>query len=199
MEIAGETRIAAPRPRVWEALNDIALLARCIEGVESFEPAGENRYAGRMAAKVGPVRATFAGTIELQNLDPPNGYTLTGEGKGGAAGFAKGSADVRLAEDGPDATILRYSARAATGGKLAQLGARLLEGTARQMADKFFAALKLEIEGPAEAAPATAQEPDAAVPAAPAIAPESGGLPVWVWAGALALIVAAFLLFQTRG
>jgi len=196
MEIAGETRIAAPRLRVWEALNDIALLARCIDGVESFEPAGENRFAGRMAAKVGPVRATFAGSIDLQNLDPPSGYTLSGEGKGGAAGFAKGSADVRLTEDGPDATILRYSARASTGGKLAQLGARLLEGTARQMADKFFAALKLEIEGPA-AAPDTSPT-DTAL--SPVLAPrQGGGLPVWLWAGGLALIVALFLLLQMRG
>lgn len=196
MEIAGETRIAAPRQRVWEALNDITLLARCIDGVESFEAVGENRFAGRMAAKVGPVRATFAGTIELQNLDPPNGYTLSGEGKGGAAGFAKGSADVRLAEDGPDTTILSYTARAATGGKLAQLGARLLEGTARQMADKFFAALKAEIEVPVALPEAP---PPAASPSAIAAPEQGGGLPVWLWAGALALLVALFLLFQMRG
>jgi carbon monoxide dehydrogenase subunit G len=214
MELSGQVAIAAPRERVWAALNDPSLLARCIEGVESLEPAGENRYEGRVSAKVGPVRATFSGAITLSNLDPPNGYTLSGEGKGGAAGFARGSADVALA-DADGGTVLTYSANALTGGKLAQLGARLIEGTARQMAEKFFAALKAELERPDAAAETLAAEDRGSVeagvgseaqtlaaptpdrPAAELLNPappppepvRSGGLPMLVWAGGLAVLV----------
>jgi hypothetical protein len=162
MELSGEARIAAPRAKVWAALNDPALLARAIEGCESLEPAGENRFEGVVAARVGPVRAKFGGVVELSNLDPPNGYTLSGEGKGGAAGFARGAADIRLedAEDGA-ATRLTWTARATVGGKLAQLGARLIEGAAKAQAEKFFTAFKAEVEQPATekvAAPANGRD-----------------------------------------
>jgi carbon monoxide dehydrogenase subunit G len=210
MELNGEALIAAPRARVWAALNDPALLARAIEGCEKLEPAGENRFEGVVAAKVGPVRARFAGVVELSNLDPPNGYTLSGEGKGGAAGFARGSADVRLAEaEGGAATHLSWSARATVGGKLAQLGARLVEGAARAQAEKFFAAFKAEVEAPAEGALAAPPEADAAAPATVASPPATpvpasaadarGGLPLGVWSAILAvavlLLLVALLLF----
>ncbi len=159
MEIQGDTLIAAPRERVWAALNDPAVLARCIEGVESLEKVGDSRFEGKLNAKVGPVRASFTGGVDLQNLNPPTSYTIAGEGKGGVAGFAKGAADVTLAEealpDGGTGTRLSYVARSTVGGKLAQLGARLVEGTARSYAETFFARLKAEVEGPAAPAEPT--------------------------------------------
>ena len=164
MELQGETVIAAPRERVWAALNDPAVLQRCIDGVESLDRVGDNRFEGKLNAKGGPVRATFTGGVTLENLDPPNGYTLTGEGKGGVAGFAKGSADVRLADeslpDGATGTRLSYVARSTVGGKLAQLGTRLIEGTARSYAETFFARLKQEVEAPAEVSAATDESAD---------------------------------------
>ena len=153
MELQGETLIAAPRERVWAALNDPAVLRRCIDGVESLEKVGDSRFEGKLNAKVGPVRASFTGGVDLQNLDPPNRYSIVGEGKGGVAGFAKGSADVTLSDaalpDGSMGTQLAYVARSTVGGKLAQLGARLIEGTARGYAETFFARLKAEVEAPA--------------------------------------------------
>ena len=151
MELKGETLIAAPREAVWAALNDPDVLARCIDGVETLTRSGDNRFEGKMNAKVGPVRATFTGAVTLENLDPPNGYTLVGEGKGGVAGFAKGAAEVVLADAAGDgggaATLLTYHAKSTVGGKLAQLGARLIEGTAKSYAESFFAKLKAELEG----------------------------------------------------
>lgn len=160
MDLQGETFIAAPRTRVWEALNDPAVLARCIDGVESLDRVADNRFEGRMNAKVGPVRAAFTGGIELSEIDPPNSYVITGEGKGGVAGFAKGRAEVALADeifgDGSTGTRLSYRAQSTVGGKLAQLGTRLIEGTARGYADIFFQRLKAEVEAPAAHAPAAA-------------------------------------------
>lgn len=197
MELTGETRIAAARMRVWSALNDPALLARCIDGVESLEVIGENRFEGRLVAKVGPVRAKFSGIVELSAINAPNGYTISGDGKGGAAGFARGGADITLAEDGPEATMLRYVARAQVGGKLAQLGGRLIEGTARGYADRFFAALKAELEAPPPAAPLAADAPPADVPAvASPAATRAVGMPLWAWTAMLTLLVVALLLWQ---
>lgn len=217
MELQGETLIAAPRERVWAALNDPEVLARCIDGVESLEKVGESRFEGKLNAKVGPVRASFTGGVDLQNLDPPNGYTIAGEGKGGVAGFAKGSADVSLAdemlEDGSIGTRLRYVARSTVGGKLAQLGARLIEGTARGYAESFFAKLKTEVEGPApaeeptpanlgigsdtgDAVAAAAGEIDTSPTAASASADDGKGIPPIVWGGALTLLLVLFIWFM---
>ncbi len=158
MELKGETLIAAPRQAVWQALNDPAVLARCIDGVESLTKAGDDRFDGVLNARVGPVRARFTGAVTLSDLDPPNGYTISGEGKGGVAGFARGSAKVRLAdEDG--GTRLSYDVSSNVGGKLAQLGSRLIEGAARGYADSFFARLKAELEQPAAAASPPEPEP----------------------------------------
>ncbi|HMN85785.1 MAG TPA: carbon monoxide dehydrogenase subunit G [Bauldia sp.] len=137
MEMTGEYRIPAPRERVWAALNDPALLKECIPGCQSLEGTTETGMTATVQAKVGPVRATFNGQVTFSNIDPPNGYTITGEGKGGIAGFAKGGADVKLADD-PVGTLLTYKASAQVGGKLAQVGARLIDATAKQMADQFF-------------------------------------------------------------
>ncbi len=137
MQLKGEYQIAAPRERVWAMLNDADVLRACIPGCESLEADGPEAFKAKVTTKIGPVKATFNGAVTLSNMNPPASYTITGEGKGGVAGFAKGGADIDLAEDG-DATILTYTADAQVGGKLAQLGGRLIESTARKMADQFF-------------------------------------------------------------
>ncbi|MGE0259590.1 MAG: carbon monoxide dehydrogenase subunit G [Alphaproteobacteria bacterium] len=137
MEMQGERRIPAPRQLVWERLNDPETLKECIPGCESVDKVSDTEFTANVRAKVGPVSARFAGKVTLTDLDPPAGYTITGEGTGGVAGFAKGSAKVALEEDG-DETIMRYGVQAQVGGKLAQIGSRLVDGTARKLADQFF-------------------------------------------------------------
>ena len=137
MEMNAEQHIPAPRETVWAALNDTEVLKASMPGCEEFEAAGENEFSARITAKVGPVKAKFKFKVQLTDVDPPNGYTINGEGQGGVAGFAKGSATVVLTE-AEDGTLLSYSVKANVGGKLAQLGARLIDGTARKMADEFF-------------------------------------------------------------
>lgn len=137
MDISGEFEIPASRKQVWEALNDPEVLAQCIPGCESIERESDTELLAKMKAKVGPVKARFESRIVLSNLNPPQSYTISGEGKGGPAGFGKGSADVILAEtDG--STTLRYTATLQVGGKLAQVGSRLVGGAARKIADDFF-------------------------------------------------------------
>ncbi len=123
MELKGEYRIPAPRERVWEMLNDPAVLRECIPGCESLEGSPEEGFAARVTTKVGPVKATFNGHVTLSNLNPPQGYTISGEGKGGVAGFAKGGANVNLADEQGN-TVLTYDVNAQVGGKLAQLGSQ---------------------------------------------------------------------------
>lgn len=156
--MSGEYRIPAPREKVWAALNDPAVLRETIPGCESIEKVSDTEMKARVTAKVGPVKATFNGDVKLTNLDPPNGYTISGEGKGGVAGFAKGGADVSLEEDG-DGTILRYTAKGQVGGKLAQIGARLVDATAKQMADAFFGAFAAKLSA-ADEIGQTAQRED---------------------------------------
>lgn len=138
MEMSGERRIEAPRQQVWAALNDPEILKASIPGCQELEKVSDTEMKAKVLAKVGPVKATFTGDVTLSNINAPSSYTISGEGKGGVAGFAKGGADVSLAEDGHNTTILRYTAKAQVGGKLAQLGARLIDATAKQMADQFF-------------------------------------------------------------
>ena len=137
MDMSGERRIPAPRQKVWEALNDPEVLKACIPGCTSLEKVGENDLKAAAALKIGPITAKFTGKVTLSDIDPPNGYTITGEGQGGVAGFAKGGAQVKLTDDG-DATVLTYDVKAQVGGKIAQLGARLIDATAKQMSDQFF-------------------------------------------------------------
>ncbi len=137
MELTGERRIEAPREAVWRALNDPEVLKTAIPGCLELEKTADNAFAARVQAKVGPVKATFAGAVELTDIVAPEGYRISGEGTGGAAGFARGGAWVRLAEDG-GATVLTYEADAQVGGKLAQIGSRLIQGTARKLAGQFF-------------------------------------------------------------
>ena len=138
MDMNGSQRIEASRELVYAALNDVDVLKQCIPGCESIEKTSDNEMNAKVTLRVGPVKASFTGKVTLSDFDPPNGYTITGEGSGGMAGFAKGSAAVKLEADG-DATILHYTVKAEIGGKLAQLGQRLIGGTAKKMADEFFA------------------------------------------------------------
>src|SRR5262249_41092803 len=136
MEFSGEYRIPAPRQKVWEALNDPAILQQCIPGCETLEKASDTELKATVRMKIGPVSASFGATAALTDRDPPNGYRITGEGQGGAAGFAKGGAVVKLTDAEGD-TVLNYTADAQVGGKIAQIGARLIDGTARKLADEF--------------------------------------------------------------
>lgn len=161
MDMKGEYRIPAPREKVWQALNDPEILKACIPGCESLEMTSPTQMSAAVTAKVGPVKAKFKGEVTLENLNPPEGYSIVGEGKGGVAGFAKGGADVHLAADG-DETILTYEAKAQVGGKLAQLGSRLIDSTARKMAEDFFGKFSAMVGGTEEAgtddmAPATGE------------------------------------------
>lgn len=152
MEMKGEYRIGAAREKVWEMLNDPDVLREAIPGCESLEQSAPDAFSARVTTKIGPVKATFNGEVTLSNINPPEGYTISGEGKGGPAGFASGGADVQLAEDG-DETVLTYTAEAKVGGKLAQLGSRLIDSTARKLADQFFAKFaELAAGEPAKAA-----------------------------------------------
>ena len=145
--IEGEERIAAPIAAVWAALNDPETLKHCIPGCQKLEKTAENGLAATVVLKIGPIQATFLGDVKLSKLDAPHGYTISGEGKGGIAGFAKGGADVKLAEDGPGATVLTYAAKADVGGKIAQLGSRLIESTSKKLAGQFFSRLNVRVSG----------------------------------------------------
>jgi carbon monoxide dehydrogenase subunit G len=137
MEMQGERRIPAPRQQVWEKLNDPDTLKLCIPGCQEIDKISATEFTAKVKAKVGPVSATFNGKVRLTDLDPPSGYTISGEGTGGIAGFAKGGATVALTEEGGE-TVLKYGVQAQVGGKLAQIGSRLVDGVARKMADDFF-------------------------------------------------------------
>ncbi|WP_322010572.1 carbon monoxide dehydrogenase subunit G [Paraburkholderia sp. J12] len=138
MELTESHTLPVPQQRAWEALNDTAILKACIPGCESIEPEGETGYAVALTAAVGPVKARFKGRMELADIDAPRHYTILFEGQGGAAGFGKGSAQVKLEPAGDDATTLTYTASAQVGGKLAQIGSRLVDGAARKIAAEFF-------------------------------------------------------------
>jgi hypothetical protein len=150
MVLKGEYRIPAPREQVWGMLNDPAVLRECIPGCESLDGSAEEGFAARVTTKVGPVKATFNGEVKLSNVNPPESYTISGEGKGGVAGFAKGGADVHLAENGGE-TVLSYAVNAQVGGKLAQLGSRLIDSTAKKLADQFFSCFAEKAGAPAAA------------------------------------------------
>jgi carbon monoxide dehydrogenase subunit G len=212
MHMAGEQRIAASRARVWEALNDPEVLKQCIPGCQSLDREGEDRLNAVAEVKIGPIGARFKGTVTLSDLDPPNGYTISGQGNGGVAGNAKGGAKVRLSDDGAG-TLISYDVEAEVGGRMAQLGGPLIDATAKQMAGRFFAkfgevvgAEAAAAEAPAAAPAQAVESPAAALAAAPAAAPATvvvqapaaapvpGGAP-WSWiVVACIAIVAGFLL-----
>lgn len=178
MEMTGAQLIPALQAEVWRGLNDPAVLKACIAGCESIEKLSDTEYTVVTTVAIGPVKARFRGRLALADLDPPNAYSLSFDGQGGAAGFGKGSAKVSLATEGAG-TRLSYTVKAQVGGKLAQLGSRLIDGVAKKMADDFFSAFNREIAGPAPVA------------AAPVIESAPGAAPLW-WV--VAIIAAMFLL-----
>jgi len=184
MEMTGEQLIPLPQAEVWRGLNDPEVLKACIAGCESIERVSDTEYRVAMTASVGPVRAKFNGKLLLSDLSPPNSYSLSFEGSGGAAGFGKGGAKVSLQTEG-SATRLRYTANASVGGKLAQVGSRLIDGVARKMADDFFTAFNEKLAGPA---------------AKPAEAPQLGARrrihPAWWVAGAVLAALLIYLALQ---
>jgi hypothetical protein len=212
MDMTGEFLIPAPRRKVWDALNDPEILKQSIPGCEEIDKLSATELAAKVTAKVGPVKARFGGKVTLSDLDPPNGYKITGEGSGGAAGFAKGGATVRLADDG-DGTKLSYVVEAHVGGKLAQIGSRLIDATARKMAEEFFSRFSGIVGGGQAAAPAAAvaeaqkREAIAVDTAAPSSAPAGTAaaapaagmrLPPAAWVAGLAILAALLLYFVTR-
>lgn len=185
MELTGERLIPLPRAQVWAALNNIEILKAAIPGCEAIAWTSETTLEATVMAKIGPVKARFTGLVELTNLDPPAGYTISGSGKGGAAGFARGGADITLTEtDG--GTLLSYKVEAQVGGKLAQIGSRIVDAAARKLSDEFFTAFSAAVTG-ASAAPEAAGKDTGAE--------DGGGLPPWAWAAGLAAIVVASLAF----
>jgi uncharacterized protein len=208
MDMTGERRIAAPRQAVWEGLNDEQILRASIPGCESLEKTSDTQMKAVAAVKLGPISARFNGAVTLSDIDPPNSYTIMGEGQGGVAGFAKGGAKVFLTDEDDGATLLKYAVHAQVGGKLAQLGARLIDATAKQMADQFFTKFSGEVEKPFvhEAMPeAAAVAPPAAGIRPPRVAPPSAvgmldmvprepfGLPVVAWIGIAVFTVMVLL------
>ncbi|MEX2614669.1 MAG: carbon monoxide dehydrogenase subunit G [Alphaproteobacteria bacterium] len=161
MELSGEYLIPAPKQAVWDALNDPDVLKQCIPGCDSLEKTSDTTFEAAVTAKVGPVKAKFQGAVTLSDIDAPNGYTISGEGKGGAAGFAKGGARVTL-EEAEGGTLLKYTVDAMVGGKLAQIGARLIEATSKKMSAEFFGRFAEIV---------AAAEPEAAAEAAPSAEP----------------------------
>ena len=203
MDMTGEYRIPAPREQVWAALNDPEILKASLPGCETLERVSDHEFAATVAAKVGPVRAKFNGQVRLSDLNPPESYKISGEGKGGAAGFAKGGADVRLLEESAGVTVLSYTAKADVGGKLAQLGSRLIDATAKKMADEFFENFRRQVTGPEVAAAPEVVAPHEAAASEAAPAPfraaSAEGLPglaqnKFVWAAAAVVVLMILVL-----
>lgn len=217
MRMSGEELIPATRRRVWDALNDPDVLRQCIPGCEEITKKSPTEFEARVVAKVGPVKAGFTGAVRLSDLDPPKSYTISGEGKGGPAGFARGGAKVRLTEEGAS-TRLAYDVEAQVGGKLAQIGSRLIDSTAKKMADQFFGRfaeiagggaarstngpVAVEGEAPAGGVATPSVLPEAAIVAPPRAghtgapseaAARFGGNLIW-WLVAV-VVVAALLLY----
>lgn len=164
MELTGDIVIGAPRDRVWAALDDPDVLVRCIPGCESMEVLSPTDRSARLRVKVGPVRANFSGQVRMSEVRPGQGCVLSFDGSGGAAGMAKGVSQIELSDEG-EATRLRYTVQASVGGKLGQVGGRMIDAAAKQMADQFFAALGAHLAPPAAAMPEAAEGVEAAGPA----------------------------------
>ena len=188
MELKGEFAIPASREQVWRGLNDPEVLKACIPGCQEIEKASDTEFTARVVIKIGPVKVPFKGKVTLSDLDPPNGYTIAGEGQG-ATGFARGEATVRLKDDG-GATVLTYQAQANVGGKLAQVGSRLIDATANKLAGEFFGKFSELVGAPADEAAEVAAD----VPAP--VARE--GLSLWVWVAGVVVAVAVVLFVFAR-
>lgn len=189
MKLSGEHHIPASRQTVWEALNDAETLKACLPGCETLDKISDTEMTAKITTKIGPVKATFTGAVTLSDLDPPKGYTLSGEGKGGTAGFASGSASVTLTEqDG--GTLLNYEVEAKVGGKLAQIGSRLIDSVTKKLAGQFFGALveKLSTGDATEDVPEAPEQ-------APAPNPAKRGIPTPAWVIGIIGVVAVLILW----
>jgi len=192
MDMQGSRTLAVTQQPAWDALNNPEVLRTCIPGCDKLEPTGENQYAVGVAVKIGPVAARFTGKIILSEVKPPDSYTISFDGQGGAAGFGKGNAQVTLTPQGTGCE-LAYTVHAQVGGKIAQLGQRLVDGVAKSMADDFFKRFDAEMER---------QHPQAyaAVAAARADAASAGKprakIPIWAWIAAAALLLAVLWLLR---
>ncbi|CAH0187487.1 carbon monoxide dehydrogenase subunit G [Roseomonas sp. CECT 9278] len=205
MDMSGERRIPAARQRVWDALNDPEMLRAAIPGCESVTRTADDAFEAKLALKIGPMAAKFGAKVKLENINAPVSYTISGEGNGGAMGFAKGGADVALDEIAPEETLLRYTVKAQVGGKMAQLGARLIDSTAKQMSDQFFDRFAAALTPPApvpEAAPVAAPAAARAPLTTPAgisildLLPEAPmGIPLLAWVGGAVWLVILALMF----
>ena len=193
MEMTGSQRIEASRERVWQALNDPEILKASIPGCERIEKLSDTEMTATVTLKIGPIKASFQGDVRLSDLDPPSGYTITGEGRGGAAGFAKGSARVSLIPEG-GATVLNYAVKADVGGKLAQLGGRLIDSTARRLAAEFFDRFAQAMGASAGGAAATPLAGSAAeaVPLPPAATAQASRRAPVLWVSGAVIAIAAF-------
>jgi len=192
MDMNSERRLAASRQAVWAALNDADVLKQCIPGCESLEKLSDTEMTAKVKLGIGPVHATFTGKVTLSDLDPPNGYRLSGEGTGGIAGHARGGATVHLLDDG-EGTLMRYEAQAEVGGKLAQLGGRLIDSAAKKLADQFFEKFAAVV-GPMPKEVGTAASVSRAAPAATRASANKG----WRWASAAVVVVVVALLYFLR-
>jgi len=196
MELHGDRLIPASLDATWAALNDPEALKACIAGCESLERTGDDTYTAVVALKIGPVSARFKGNLKMSNVQAPTSYTINFDGQGGVAGFGRGSADVRLAAESAVATRLSYDARAQVGGKMAQIGSRLIDATAGKITDDFFKAFEAYLRAQA---PQPAGAP-AAAPAAPLVASarpaEPAGTLGWVLAAIVVLAAVVVVLFR---
>jgi carbon monoxide dehydrogenase subunit G len=217
MDLSGEHRINAPRAAVWAGLNDPETLKQSIDAIDEITKISDTEFEALAVVKIGPVKAKFKGKITLSDLDPPNGYTITGEGQGGVAGFAKGDAKVKLEDAEGGGTLLKYAVTAQIGGKLAQIGSRLVDGAAHKYADEFFTAFGavLEARAPTAETPPTPIGPESPVELAAGAEPQipvavsaadatpdqdtdSKGLKPVVWIGGLIVVVGAGLWWFLR-
>ncbi len=197
MEMSGEERIPATQDQTWAGLNDPEILKACVPGCESIERVADNEYQVLMVARVGPVSAKFKGKLALSDLDPPNSYALAFEGQGGAAGFGKGSAQVQLAPEG-DATLLKYQVKASVGGKLAQIGSRLVDAAAKKIAKDFFAAFNEKVGAQHGAGGGSDAHDDHApgpVPRDPDLPKVSDASLILLAGGALAVLIVGLVVF----
>ena len=192
MELNGERTISASVPDTWAALNDPETLKACVAGCESLERVGDDAFAAVVAMRIGPVSARFKGNLKLSNVQPPTSYTINFDGQGGVAGFGKGSADVSLAAIDPSTTRLAYLARATVGGKMAQIGSRLIDAAAAKITDDFFAAFEARLLA---RAPAGVRAAAAAAVPAPRVREPAGTLG-WVLAALVVLVTIAIVAWH---
>lgn len=196
MEMQGSRALAITQQQAWDALNNPEVLKTCIPGCDKVEPTGDNQYAVGVAVKIGPVSAKFNGKITLSDINPPNSYTITFDGQGGAAGFGKGNSQVTLSppEEG-QGCVLSYNVHASVGGKIAQMGQRLIDGVAKSMAEDFFKRFDDEMQRQYPGAYAAAAALPPVAPAQAAGTGSGGKIPTWAWvAGAVVVLAAIWLL-----